>query len=319
MGLIKLLKSLPGCTRKQSLLRTRHPAAVAVILAALLCSSCSSANGTVQPQAPDPPGQTSGGAQPQTQTGSADVPPASVDPSASLPSPSNSDADPAAAAPFAHIQGVTTVTDRDKYSFSVTFDATIVSSSASEDAASAKPGQANVKWSTSARGYFTLTNTTPRHTFPVPDEFTTVCTLSDGNCPTLYGFYPSSSPVCTVKGADGRTGFGTAKPAFGPPGDWCAVAFSDAPFGTLQGYGGTVLPVGGTVSTHWEGLSAAGVLGDDGTYPALASTLAVAPNQWAIESPTWTGETTPVTPAGCGVDMTFVLWSSSPVVCRLLS
>jgi hypothetical protein len=213
-------------------------------------------------------------------------------------------------------------TDPDQYTFDVSFDLQVLSSQTTEDIASAKPGQVNVSWSAATDGSMTVTNTTPGHTLKMPYEFTRSCIYNRGvrpGCPTLYGFYPADSPVCTVEHPDsGLPGFrlalGVQDPEFSPQGKWCAIAFAQAQFSQVDD--DTVLPVSGAQSTTWQGLSASDALLHEADYSALASALAAKPKQWEIEAAAVGGaeKTTRQTPSGCE-HRSYVIWSSTPLVC----
>jgi hypothetical protein len=197
------------------------------------------------------------------------------------------------------------VTDSNRYTYAITFDVAIASNP-TEDTASAKPGQANVSWSPLSSGSFTLTNTTDGHTLPIPVE-----ALS------LYGFFPMSSPVCTVGTVDpsgSPTSFAPAakepQSYVYPAGKWCMLKYGQA----------SALPVpelvaGGTASSTWQSNPITAVLQDEKQYPLLAAALDTGPRMWAALSPTWTGATTSYSISGCVNAADTVFWSSKSLIC----
>ncbi|MFF1880168.1 hypothetical protein ACFVVC_01700 [Pseudarthrobacter sp. NPDC058196] len=224
-----------------------------------------------------------------------------------------------------------TVKDKDKYTFTLAFDLTVSSSPLGEDTASAKPGQANVSWSSTAAGTMTLTNTTAGHTLVMPDEFTSLCQikLAETGCPILYGFYPATSPICTVKMADQTgssytPGFNVTNPFYHPVGSWCAVAFALAPYSNVPPYNQTVLPIGGASTTQWvpysyRGDGVSGTLYNEADFPALAATTAAPPAQWAIEAGNSLRQemtpSTPVAPPECQ-SSSYVIYATTAMTCH---
>jgi hypothetical protein len=298
--------------------RLKKLSSIVAIAALAACVSCTAPDGGSPQSSGSPPG--SGEAQVTTPNDSstASANPQEVPPpgSATAPEP------PATTGPggeLDHLGGSMSATTPDQYTFDVSFNLG-VGSTTTANIANAKPGQVNVNWYTPTIGDVTITNTTPGHTLPVPYEFALSCIHVRGvvgsGCPTLYSFYPAGSPVCTAEGPGGGRGIFLAYPAFSPSGNWCAVKWANAPFSQVPD--GTVVPISGTLTSEWQGQDHHGVLLHEADYSALASALAAKPKHWEIEASTAGGaentKRTPQTPPGCD-SLSYVIWSSTPLVC----
>jgi hypothetical protein len=155
-----------------------------VVLAAGVAVLLAGAGCTARPEAP-----AAGGPAP---TGSVAAAPATTAP-----------ASPSAPA-GTQVAASIAVRDRNRYTYNVAFSVT-VGGALSVNTTDAKPGQANVTWAPISDGNLTVTNTTSGHTLPIPDWLSLVCAADASRCLSLYGFWPATSPVCTVKTVD-RTG-----------------------------------------------------------------------------------------------------------------
>ena len=247
-------------------------------------------------------------------------------PAASAPDQTSSSLAPVApAAGSSQVTANVAVTDNQRYTYAITFNVAIASNPAG-DSASAKPGEVNVSWSPLSSGTFTLTNTTDGHTLPIPDVTSWPCgswnrqpgRTMGTDCVSLYGFFPMSSPVCTVQTDSSSLDHGSSfAPAAGefagyvyPPGKWCVLNY-----GWASALSVPEIAAGGAASSTWQSNPVTAVLVNEKQYPVLAAALNAGPRVWAVLGPTSTGAATSYSISGCRNDAYTVFWSSKSMIC----
>lgn len=278
--------------------------AIVALTVGLLCVSCSSGS----------PGKSALGS--RAAAGASSTAPTSVSTSSTVSASSQS-----STLTSNDLVAQVAVTDSSQYSYGLSFDIS-VGARADEDVADSKPGQAKVTVSFAANGTLELKNTTAGHNFPLADW--QPCVATAGFCATLFGFWPSASPVCTTKAVDstGSHAFIPFAPATNtkdnyiyPSGKWCVLEYGAArPFGS----GADPLSPGASASTTWQAATLTSVLLDQTQFPALAAALSAGPTVWAVAKASASGPKDSFTPANCVPAAQTVLWSSSPITCEQL-